>query len=120
MTRVDYLDDPDAPAANSVVPSVTAIVTDGAGALLLVHKTDNDLWALPGGGMDAGEYVADAASEQPHKTGRRLALRLHGQVLRQPRHQRPVPRQDHRNSGGPGSGEGVADRSAGQRGGLTR
>jgi ADP-ribose pyrophosphatase YjhB (NUDIX family) len=61
VSRVDYLDDPNAPTANSVVPSVTAIVTDESGALLLVHKTDNDLWALPGGGMDAGEYIADAA-----------------------------------------------------------
>ena len=64
MSRVDYLDDPNAPAANSVVPSVTAIVTNESGALLLVHKTDNDLWALPGGGMDAGEYIADAAMRE--------------------------------------------------------
>jgi ADP-ribose pyrophosphatase YjhB (NUDIX family) len=70
VSRVDYLDDPNAPAANSVVPSVTAIVTDESGALLLVHKTDNDLWALPGGGMDAGESVADAAvREVKEETG---------------------------------------------------
>jgi len=25
-----------------------------------VHKTDNDLWALPGGAMDVGEPMADA------------------------------------------------------------
>ena len=33
---------------------------DDQGAILLVHKTDNDLWALPGGGMDVGESMADA------------------------------------------------------------
>ena len=44
----------------SLVPSVTAIVPDDQGAILLVHKTDNDLWALTGGGMDVGESMADA------------------------------------------------------------
>jgi hypothetical protein len=28
MARTDYYNDPDAPAANSVVPSTTAVVTD--------------------------------------------------------------------------------------------
>ncbi|MER5350696.1 NUDIX domain-containing protein [Kitasatospora sp. NPDC002551] len=59
MSRIDYFHDPAAPLANSVVPSVTAVVTDGAGRLLLIHKTDNNLWALPGGGHDVGESVAD-------------------------------------------------------------
>ncbi len=58
MSRVDYIHDPKAPLANSVVPSVTAVVTDDSGRLLLIHKTDNDLWALPGGGHDIGEFVA--------------------------------------------------------------
>ncbi|MFG2542225.1 NUDIX domain-containing protein [Streptomyces sp. NPDC048594] len=59
MSRIDYFRDPNAPKANSVVPSVTAVVRDDAGRLLLIHKTDNDLWALPGGGHDIGERVAD-------------------------------------------------------------
>ncbi|AUY51932.1 NUDIX domain-containing protein [Streptomyces sp. CB01881] len=59
MTRVDYFHDSAAPPANSVVPSVTAVVTDDAGRLLLIHKTDNNLWALPGGGHDIGESIAD-------------------------------------------------------------
>ncbi len=61
MGRKDYLDEPDAPPANSLVPSVTAVVVNEDGELLLVHKTDNNLWALPGGGMDLGEYMANAA-----------------------------------------------------------
>jgi 8-oxo-dGTP pyrophosphatase MutT (NUDIX family) len=60
VARVDYYNDPDAPAANSIVASVTAVVLDDAGRLLLVHKTDNNLWALPGGGVDPGESVSDA------------------------------------------------------------
>ena len=60
MARIDYYNDPNAPQANSIVPSVTAIVRDGAGDLLMVHKTDNNLWALPGGGVDPGESVTEA------------------------------------------------------------
>ena len=48
VARIDYFNDPNAPKANSIVPSVTAIVPNDQGKLLLVHKTDNDLWALPG------------------------------------------------------------------------
>lgn len=59
MSRVDHFRDPNAPKANSVVPSVTAVVLDDAGQLLLIHKTDNSLWALPGGGHDIGERVGD-------------------------------------------------------------
>jgi 8-oxo-dGTP pyrophosphatase MutT (NUDIX family) len=59
MARVDFIDDPAAPPANSVVPSVVAAVVNDAGELLLIHRTDNDLWALPGGGHDLGEFIAD-------------------------------------------------------------
>jgi ADP-ribose pyrophosphatase YjhB (NUDIX family) len=70
MARVDYYNDPNAPKANSLVPSVTAIVPDQDGAILMVHKTDNDLWALPGGGMDVGESMADAVvREVKEETG---------------------------------------------------
>ena len=70
MARRDYLNDPNAPKANSIVPSVTAIVTNDVGELLLVHKTDNKLWALPGGGMDPGESIAQAAvRETKEETG---------------------------------------------------
>ncbi|GAA5014526.1 NUDIX domain-containing protein [Kitasatospora paranensis] len=58
MSRIDYINDPNAPAANSVVPSVVAVVQDEGGRVLLIHKTDNGLWALPGGGHDIGEFVA--------------------------------------------------------------
>lgn len=70
MGRVDYYNDPAAPTANSLVPSVTAAVRDDRGRLLLIHKIDNDFWALPGGAMDLGESVADAAvREVAEETG---------------------------------------------------
>ena len=47
MARIDYFNDPNAPKANSIVPSVTAIVPNDRGEILLVHKTDNDLWHCP-------------------------------------------------------------------------
>jgi len=59
MARIDYIDDPNAPKANSVVPSVVAIVEDNDGRILMIHKTDNDLWALPGGGHDIGESIRE-------------------------------------------------------------
>jgi ADP-ribose pyrophosphatase YjhB (NUDIX family) len=70
MGRVDYYHDPAAPPANSLVPSVTAAVRDDAGRILLIHKIDNDFWALPGGAMEVGESVADAAiREVQEETG---------------------------------------------------
>jgi ADP-ribose pyrophosphatase YjhB (NUDIX family) len=61
VSRIDYLNDPNAPAANSVVPSVTVAIRDREGRILLIHKIDNDLWALPGGGHDAGERITETA-----------------------------------------------------------
>jgi ADP-ribose pyrophosphatase YjhB (NUDIX family) len=75
MARRDFLNDPSAPKANSIVPSVTAVVTNKAGELLLVHKTDNGLWALPGGGMDPGESIAQAAvRETKEETGMEIEV----------------------------------------------
>src|ERR671930_1321720 len=70
MARVDYFNGPNAPKANSIVPSVTAIVPNERGEILMVHKTDNDLWALPGGGMDVGESIAETVvREVKEETG---------------------------------------------------
>jgi 8-oxo-dGTP pyrophosphatase MutT (NUDIX family) len=75
MARIDYFNDPNAPKANSIVPSVTAIVPNERGELLLVHKTDNDLWALPGGGMDVGESMAETVvREVKEETGIDVAV----------------------------------------------
>ncbi|OJG07885.1 NUDIX hydrolase [Pseudonocardia alni] len=79
MGRIDYFHDPDAPQANSIVPSTTAAVRDDRGRLLMIHKIDNDKWALPGGGMDLGESIADAAvREVAEETG--LSVEITGLV----------------------------------------
>jgi ADP-ribose pyrophosphatase YjhB (NUDIX family) len=59
--RIDYYDDPDAPKANSLVPSVNVVVVNDAGEILLIRRTDNGKWAVPGGAIDLGESVAQAA-----------------------------------------------------------
>lgn len=68
--RIDYYDDPNAPEANSLVPSVNVVVTDDAGRILLIKRSDNDNWAVPGGAIDLGESVAQAAvRETKEETG---------------------------------------------------
>ena len=59
--RIDYHNDPDAPPANSIVPSVNVAVTNDAGEVLLIRRSDNDNWALPGGAVDLGESLTQAA-----------------------------------------------------------
>jgi ADP-ribose pyrophosphatase YjhB (NUDIX family) len=59
--RIDYYDSPDAPKANSLVPAVNVVVVNDAGEILLIRRTDNGNWALPGGAIDLGESVAQAA-----------------------------------------------------------
>jgi len=68
--RIDYHHDPDAPRANSIVPSVNVAVTNDEGELLLIRRSDNGNWALPGGGVDLGESLAQAAvRETREETG---------------------------------------------------
>jgi len=43
-----------------VMPSVTGLVFDDAGRLLLVQHADRNIWVLPGGAIDPGETPADA------------------------------------------------------------
>ena len=59
--RIDYYDDPSAPKANSLVPSVNVVVVNEAGEMLMIRRTDNDNWAVPGGAIDLGESVGQAA-----------------------------------------------------------
>lgn len=68
--RIDYHHDPDAPPANSMVPSVNVVVADEGGRILLICRTDNGNWALPGGAVDLGESVPQAAiRETREETG---------------------------------------------------
>ncbi|MEW9033144.1 MAG: NUDIX domain-containing protein, partial [Planifilum fimeticola] len=61
---------PDAPKPNSLVPAVSAVVTDSDGRILLHKRSDNFLWSLPGGAMELGESVEQAViREVKEETG---------------------------------------------------
>jgi 8-oxo-dGTP pyrophosphatase MutT (NUDIX family) len=59
--RIDFYDDPLAPTATSLVPSVNVIVVNDEESILLIRRTDNGNWAVPGGAVDLGESVAQTA-----------------------------------------------------------
>jgi ADP-ribose pyrophosphatase YjhB (NUDIX family) len=68
--RIDFYDDPTAPAANSIVLSANVVVVNETGQILLIHRTDNDNWAIPGGAMDLGESLPQTAvRETEEETG---------------------------------------------------
>jgi len=53
--------------------AATAVVRDGRGRVLLHRRTDNGLWGLPGGAVEAGESVAAAAERETlEETGVRV------------------------------------------------
>ena len=43
------------------MPSVNVVVTNPAGKVLLIRRSDNDNWAVPGGAIDLGESLVQAA-----------------------------------------------------------
>ncbi|PJN40798.1 DNA mismatch repair protein MutT [Streptomyces sp. CB02959] len=70
MARTEFYNDPDAPEPNSLVVAASAVVTDESGRVLLQRRQDNDLWALPGGGMDMGDSLPGCAvREVKEETG---------------------------------------------------
>jgi ADP-ribose pyrophosphatase YjhB (NUDIX family) len=70
MTRTDYFDDPNAPKPNSLVPAASAIVVDNKGDILLIRRSDNRLWSIPGGKMEIGESLSEAVvREVQEETG---------------------------------------------------
>ncbi|GAA1163001.1 ADP-ribose pyrophosphatase YjhB (NUDIX family) [Kitasatospora gansuensis] len=60
MARTEYYDDPNAPRPTHLVVAASAVVTDAAGRILLQRRTDDGLYALPGGAMDFGESLPAA------------------------------------------------------------
>lgn len=75
MPRRDYEDDPDAPEANSLVPAASVVVVDADGRVLLQRRTDNGMWALPGGTMELGESIGDCGIRETYEeTGIRIEI----------------------------------------------
>jgi ADP-ribose pyrophosphatase YjhB (NUDIX family) len=85
--RIDYYGNPQAPKANSLVPSVNVVVVNDSDEILLIRRTDNDNWALPGGAMDLGESLPDAAvRETAEETGIRVEITGLVGIYTDPRH----------------------------------
>jgi len=85
--RIDYFDDPYAPKSNGLVPSANCIVQNEAGEILLIRRTDNGNWSLPGGAMDLGESLGQAAiRETLEETGIQAKLTGVSGLYSDPRH----------------------------------
>ena len=75
MARTDHYHDPDAPKPTSIVIAVSAFVTDDRDRLLMIRRTDNDLYALPGGRHELGETMTETAiRETDEETGLRIEV----------------------------------------------
>ena len=62
--------------ALGIRPSVSAVIFDRRGRLLLQQRSDGGQWGLPGGSMEIGESVADAVRrEVQEETGLRVSVR---------------------------------------------
>jgi ADP-ribose pyrophosphatase YjhB (NUDIX family) len=68
--KKDHFNDPNAPVANRLWPVVNVAVHDEAGRLLLIERSDDGYWALPGGMVDVGEsFTAAAVREESEESG---------------------------------------------------
>jgi ADP-ribose pyrophosphatase YjhB (NUDIX family) len=75
VSRTDYLDDPDAPPANSIVIAASGFVLDDSGRLLTIRRTDSGLHALPGGRHELGETMTQTAiRETAEETGLTISI----------------------------------------------
>ncbi|WP_433871880.1 NUDIX hydrolase [Saccharopolyspora sp. CA-218241] len=87
MPKKDYYDDPAAPPANSLVVAVATVVRDDSGRVLMIERTDNGLWAVPGGAQDVGESTRQAAEREAlEETGVEIAITGIVGIYSDPRH----------------------------------
>jgi ADP-ribose pyrophosphatase YjhB (NUDIX family) len=70
VARVDHYHDPNAPTANSIAVAVSAFIQDEDGCILMIRRSDNDLYSIPGGQLELGETLTQAAvREVKEETG---------------------------------------------------
>lgn len=87
MPKTDYYDDASAPKANKIVPAVTAVVENDNREVLMIQRTDNGLWALPGGAQDIGESVVEAIRREViEETGIEIEVAGLSGIYSDPRH----------------------------------
>lgn len=87
MPKKDYYKDAEAPKANSIVPAVTAVIQNDAHEVLMIERTDNGFWALPGGAQDVGESLTEAAQrEVTEETGIEIEITGLSGIYSDPHH----------------------------------
>lgn len=87
MPKTDHFDDPQAPRANSLVVAVAVVVRNESGHVLMIERTDNGLWAVPGGAQDIGETTREAAvREVREETGIEVEVTDIVGIYSDPRH----------------------------------
>lgn len=87
MARIDYFNDPNAPQPTKIIPAASAVVTNQEGDILLQRRSDNDLWALPGGAMEVGETIGETARrEVKEETGLDVELEYLVGIYTNPKH----------------------------------
>lgn len=59
--RRDYYHDPNAPKPTTRKPSASVVVRDRDGRVLMLQRTDNDLWTIPTGGLKTNETITNCA-----------------------------------------------------------
>jgi 8-oxo-dGTP pyrophosphatase MutT (NUDIX family) len=64
MGRTEHYHDPNAPRPNRIVPAAVVFVRDDLGRVLLIQRSDNGLWAPPGGTQDVGERLVETAERE--------------------------------------------------------
>ncbi|MGH1488554.1 MAG: NUDIX hydrolase [Acidimicrobiales bacterium] len=69
-TRIEWLDDPNAPEVNNIIPAASVVVANDKGEILLIQRSDNGNWTIPGGAMEHGESLTQTAiREAKEETG---------------------------------------------------
>src|SRR5512133_2362847 len=72
---VDWTGAPVTRTPDRLGASVCACVFDAQGRLLLMHRADNAHWGLPGGNIEIGESVTQAAAREVlEETGLEIAV----------------------------------------------
>ncbi len=56
--------EPDVSKARQIRPSVSAVILNERGKLLLQRRSDNGQWGLPGGSVEIGESVTEAIQRE--------------------------------------------------------
>jgi 8-oxo-dGTP pyrophosphatase MutT (NUDIX family) len=90
--RRDYYHDPQAPQPTSRKPSASVVARDDTGRILMLQRTDNDLWTIPTGGLKTNETITECGIRECHEeTECRQVLWPHRRHECWPRGQGPAP-----------------------------